>query len=150
MVRSMTNKAIVAVFLMCAALPAAANAIDRIVDPYLKIQSALAADTLEPVKPQAATIAKEAESLGMSGRELKAAAEQLERAGDLKAARDAFGTLTKAVLGYAAATKSDFGADVHEAYCPMIRKSWLQKGEKIQNPYYGPSMAGCGEIKKKQ
>ena len=32
-------------------------------------------------------------------------------------------------------------------YCPMAAKSWLQlDGEEIGNPYYGQSMASCGEV----
>jgi hypothetical protein len=30
----------------------------------------------------------------------------------------------------------------------MANKPWLQKGEKIQNPYYGTEMLECGELKK--
>ena len=33
------------------------------------------------------------------------------------------------------------------AYCPMVRQSWLQKDEKIRNPYYGSTMLECGEFK---
>ena len=130
---------------------AAADSIQQVVDPYLKIQSALATDTMDGVAAQAAAISQAAEALGAPGKEIKASAVQMERAADLKTARQAFGSLTAAVLSYAAATKAALAADVHEAYCPMARKSWLQKGDKtIDNPYYGKSMAGCGEIKKKQ
>lgn len=38
--------------------------------------------------------------------------------------------------------------DVKEAYCPMVKKSWLQKDGSIRNPYYGPAMPTCGEFKK--
>ena len=27
------------------------------------------------------------------------------------------------------------GSDVHTMYCPMVKKSWLQKGDKVRNPY---------------
>jgi hypothetical protein len=37
--------------------------------------------------------------------------------------------------------------DVKEAYCPMVKKSWLQKDGSIRNPYYGPAMPTCGEFK---
>jgi hypothetical protein len=37
---------------------------------------------------------------------------------------------------------------VKVAYCPMVRKSWLQKDGTISNPYYGSSMQTCGEFKK--
>jgi hypothetical protein len=140
---------VIALAVVCSAAVAAAGSIQRVVDPYLKIQIALSADTMDDVKPQAAVIAKEADALGAQGKDVKTAAKQLEQAADLAAARTAFGALTKAVLSYAEATKSEFGPGVQEAYCPMARKSWLQKGDKIENPYYGKSMAGCGEIKKK-
>jgi hypothetical protein len=31
----------------------------------------------------------------------------------------------------------------------MVNRSWLQKGEKIRNPFYGSAMLTCGEIKGK-
>ena len=31
-------------------------------------------------------------------------------------------------------------------YCPMARKYWLQKGDAVQNPYYGKQMSDCGRI----
>ena len=30
----------------------------------------------------------------------------------------------------------------------MVKRSWLQKDEKIRNPYYGSTMLECGEFKK--
>jgi hypothetical protein len=36
---------------------------------------------------------------------------------------------------------------VRTAYCPMAKKSWLQKGDTLANPYYGTSMPTCGEFK---
>jgi hypothetical protein len=35
---------------------------------------------------------------------------------------------------------------VKVAYCPMARKSWLQKSGTIQNPYYGTAMSDCGRF----
>jgi hypothetical protein len=31
------------------------------------------------------------------------------------------------------------------AYCPMVKKAWLQPDGAIGNPY-APSMLGCGEV----
>jgi hypothetical protein len=28
----------------------------------------------------------------------------------------------------------------------MVQKYWLQKGETIQNPFYGKQMSDCGRI----
>ena len=62
---------------------------------------------------------------------------------DLRGARDAFGGLSDALISYFGRAVPD-GTAV--AYCPMARKSWLQHGEAIQNPYYGKAMADCGRI----
>jgi hypothetical protein len=38
------------------------------------------------------------------------------------------------------------GDEVTVAYCPMVQKYWLQKGDTIQNPFYGKQMSDCGRI----
>jgi len=35
----------------------------------------------------------------------------------------------------------------HEAYCPMVKASWLQASKDINNPYMGKSMLTCGVLK---
>jgi len=119
-----------------------------IVTPYLRIQSSLAGDKLDSVKADAAAIAAESARIGAEAKTLESAARAVEAAGDLKAAREAFGRLSDALLQYAQRTKSALGADLAIAYCPMVKKSWVQKGEKIRNPYYGAQMLECGEVKK--
>lgn len=37
---------------------------------------------------------------------------------------------------------------VHGFMCPMLQKTWVQKGLEIQNPYYGKSMLSCGSALK--
>jgi len=39
------------------------------------------------------------------------------------------------------------GTKAFEAYCPMVKASWVQSSEQIKNPYYGSSMLTCGTIK---
>jgi hypothetical protein len=70
----------------------------------------------------------------------------LEEVANLKSARAAFGTLSDALLSYARTSKVTIGGDVHVAYCPMLRKYWLQKGTTIRNPYYGKAMLECGRL----
>jgi hypothetical protein len=36
------------------------------------------------------------------------------------------------------------------AYCPMVKHSWLQAENTLQNPFYGRAMPGCGEFRKMQ
>jgi hypothetical protein len=126
------------------------EAMKAIVGSYLEIQTQLVADRTDTIKTQAQLIAEQAGRMGPSGAEIAKAAAELQKAGDLKATRDAFGALSEAVI---AAAKADGGKDlgnVKLAFCPMVKKRWLQKGDAIQNPYFGKSMADCGELKKLQ
>jgi hypothetical protein len=52
------------------------------------------------------------------------------------------------VVAYSEKTKAA-GAGLHTMYCPMASKQWMQKGEKVSNPYFGKAMLSCGEKKKK-
>jgi hypothetical protein len=121
-------------------IPAAA------LDPYLQIQTALAGDSLDSAKAAAKTFTAQAGKLGPAFQKALSAAEAITAAADIKAARTAFGDLSDAVLTMAG--DGSGGAGVRVAYCPMVKKSWLQKGSEIANPYYGSQMLRCGEFKK--
>ena len=118
-----------------------------LVDPYLRVHTALASDKTETVKADAGLIARAAGSLGAQAKPIADAAHQLEAAPNVQKAREAFGTLSDAMLAYIKATGSTPGSDVKVAFCPMAGKPWLQKGTSIKNPYYGLGMLECGEIK---
>jgi protein SCO1/2 len=117
-----------------------------IVDPYLRIQQALHADTLGDGINDARSIAAEAATLGLGGAAIAAAAGELQKAAGLAAARAAFAALGDAIMAYAKASGASVGSNVKVAYCPMVQKYWLQKGETIQNPFYGKAMSDCGRI----
>ena len=93
-------------------------------DPYFRIQTALSDDKTDGVK-----------------------ADALSSTSDLAAARAAFSALSDAVVAFSEKTKAA-GDGVHTMFCPMANKQWMQKGEKVSNPYYGKSMLTCGEKKK--
>ena len=65
---------------------------------------------------------------------LVAGAKKLGAAKDIAAARTAFGDVSAALVAYAEKTKSELGADVRVAYCPMVNKPWLQKDKDDQEP----------------
>jgi protein SCO1/2 len=117
-----------------------------IVDAYIRIQQALHADTTEPVRDAAGVIEAEARSLGSVGEPIRTSAAALARADDLKAARAAFGTLGDAIMTYVKASGSSYGDGVTVAFCPMAQKYWLQRGDTVQNPFYGGAMSDCGRI----
>jgi hypothetical protein len=126
----------------------ASDAMKAIVGSYLEIHAQLATDKFDGIKGPAAALATRAEGLGEAGAGMAKAARTVGNAPDLKAARDGFGGLSDAVIAAAKAEGWKDLSDVKLAYCPMVRRSWLQKGEKISNPYYGSAMLTCGEFKK--
>jgi protein SCO1/2 len=128
-----------------AGAPADGVDLKPIVDPYVRIQQALNADTLDGIHDAAAIIAAVAAKLGSRGDAIRVAAAELGKASDLKAARTAFATLGDAILIEAKESGATLG-DVQVAFCPMARKYWLQKGSVIQNPFFGKAMSDCGRI----
>jgi hypothetical protein len=57
--------------------------------------------------------------------------------------REAFGVLSKAMVQYRQLVPDPAP---FVAFCPMAQKVWLQPKGEIGNPYYGQSMARCGEF----
>ena len=134
--------------LFVAAIPArAADAIDGMLTPYFRIQSMLADDKAD-VKADANLVAQAASGLGAPGEPIAAAARTLAGTTSIAAARDAFGTLSDALIAYADSTHTALDGTT-TAYCPMVKKSWVQQGAAIHNPYFGKSMLGCGTVKKR-
>ena len=125
---------------------AAAVDLMPIVNPYLRIQQTLNADSLERIGDDARSIASAAAQLGPGGEPIQSAAGKFQQAVDLKSARAVFGKLGDAIMIYAKELNASVGDGVNVAYCPMAQKYWLQKGEKIQNPFYGKEMSDCGRI----
>lgn len=134
----------------------------NLIDHYLKIQTALAGDSLDSIAADATAIGKlasqvdgktPAEALRVSAEDaaagralmpqIAAASAKLAQASNLKEARAAFGELSVPMVAYRDLITGD---KPNVAYCPMARKNWLQDGKIIANPYYGSSMLRCGTI----
>lgn len=134
--------------LFAAMTAAAAELPTTLVEPYLRVQAALAADKLDGVADAGKAIEGAAVSLGTDAMPLASSAQKLSTAQSLADARAAFGDLSTSLLEYAAKTKADIPAGLRVAFCPMNSKSWLQKESAIKNPYYGSQMLTCGTFKK--
>ena len=146
-----------------AAETSAHAAMTAMIDRYEAVRTALLNDTLDGVAesargiettarelaagfdPEAAGVpAASAENVAALLPEIAEAAHALAAAEDLRAAREALGELTKPLVRYHKLTGA---TDVQVAYCPMVKKAWLQKDdETIGNPYYGQEMPGCGSF----
>jgi hypothetical protein len=118
-----------------------------IIEPYLKIQAALARDSIDDVKANAGNIATAATALGAPAMKIDMAAVQLTSTSDLAEARDRFGALSEAIVTYMDGLHLTPPAGVRVAFCPMVKKPWLQQGETIANPYYGSDMPTCGDFR---
>ena len=75
--------------------------------------------------------------------EIQNAAAWLASAGTLDETREVFGELSKAMVRYRQMLTNP---DSVVVYCSMAEEVWIQPKGEIGNPYYGQSMARCGEI----
>ena len=122
--------------------------VKSVLDHYLKIQTELAKDSLKGIDEHANAIAKavKGDEMKMLSSDVAKQAETLAKTKDLKAAREAFKPLSASLVKYLADNKAGKGT-YHEAYCPMVKASWLQTGKDIKNPYMGKAMLTCGTLK---
>ena len=118
-----------------------------VVDPYLKIQTALADDSVDGVKANAGNIATAATALGAPAIRISTAAVQLASAAEIEDARDKFGALSEAIDAYMTGLKLKAPEGIKVAVCPMVEKPWLQADAAINNPYFGKSMQTCGSFR---
>jgi AcrB/AcrD/AcrF family len=144
------------------AVAAPAAGFESLAGPYETIRKALLHDKLTGVAEQAKLLQQRAGALtkaftprsaGVAADkapmvkallpEVTAAAARLATAKDLTSARNAFADLSKPMVRY---REVSTGKKPVVAYCPMAKKSWLQPAGEIGNPYYGQSMAKCGDV----
>jgi len=123
-----------------------------IVEPYLEIQSSLADDRSDNIHARAGDIATAATALGAPAMKIDTAALQLSATAeapepDLAALRERFGALSEAIDAYMTGLKLRPPDGVRVAFCPMVNKPWMQKGDTLANPYYGKEMPTCGSFK---
>lgn len=118
-----------------------------VVEPYLKINAALASDSTDGVNANAGQLAKAAGTLGPSAIKIDDAASALAKAGDLADARTKLAVLSEAIDAYMTSEKLTPPEGVRVAFCPMVLKPWLQKDGPIRNPFYGSQMLTCGSFR---
>ncbi len=116
---------------------------------YLKIESALANESTVGIGFNASAIASAVRGDSAKMLPLKVAkqAEILAGTRNLSSSREAFKPLSKSLIHYLADHK--ITSAYVEVYCPMVKASWLQMGQKINNPYMAGSMRSCGMIRQK-
>jgi len=120
---------------------------------YNAIHDALAADKTDGVADAAGKIAAAATQAGEAAddahkahyAELATAAGELAKAGDVEAARMAFGEVSKHLVMMMEMNPS-LAAGQHMFECPMAKgyQRWIQPSTTLSNPYMGTKMATCG------
>jgi hypothetical protein len=137
------------------------SSFDLVLQHYEPVRQALIADSLDGVAERGRAIAKELRTLqadfshqragashevAMVVREklpaMITAVRDLAEADSLEAARDAFYRLSVPMVRWQEGVAE--GSRPAVTYCPMYKRSWLQPGEEIGNPYGG--MPRCGTI----
>ena len=78
-----------------------------------------------------------------------AAAQQIETANSIEAAREAFSALTPPMVA-AIKELGDGGRELFVQHCPMAFDNagadWVSSEREIRNPYYGDAMLTCGKV----
>ena len=108
---------------------------------YEMVRTALAADSLTDATTHARSLATNAEAAG--GPAAKKAADALAAAKNIEEARKQFGDLSS-ILVPIFQTEAIPGTTAY--MCPMKQKPWMQRGDKMANPYYGKAMLTCGTV----
>ena len=106
---------------------------------YEGVRVALSADKLGDVAPHAKQLAAVVESAG--GADAKKHADALVAATTIEDARTHFGELSTILVPK---FQAEAIPGVTAYVCSMVQKPWAQRGDKIENPYYGKSMLTCG------
>ena len=114
-----------------------------IVEPYLKIEAALASDSMDEVKANAGNIATAAAPLGSPAFKIGTAAAPLTSAIELPGARDSFGRLSDAIITYMDGLHLAPPDGAQIASCDATGQQWMQEGDAISNPYDPSSTCGA-------
>jgi hypothetical protein len=140
--------ALAAMIVLAASAGRAAEVSAALIQPALDIQVSLASDAMDGVQQNAALVEAEAVRLGAPASRIAGAARQLTKTRKIEDARVAFGAMSEAIVAYMDAQKLSPASGVRVAFCPMVKKPWLQKDGELRNPYYGRSMLTCGSFQK--
>jgi Cu(I)/Ag(I) efflux system membrane fusion protein len=132
---------------------------------YISLAEALAADDGKTAGKAGETVAKALEMVKMellpanphelwmkSIQSMERGLESLRGAEDISQMRTGFEAVSAGLIEAISSLGVEAGGPVFELFCPMAFDGrgayWLQKDEKVRNPYFGVSMISCGEVKR--
>jgi membrane fusion protein, copper/silver efflux system len=136
--------------------------LEPVVSAYLELQRALAADDLAEARLAASALAESAARTQLAlppndrdawapiERSLVAGGQRIAYASSLEAARGPFEAISGQIKLLLGRFGNPLGAPLRAAFCPMAGRQgseWIQRGDVIDNPYFGSAMRECGEIR---
>jgi hypothetical protein len=138
------------------------SAFERLMTDYEAIRQALLHDGMEGVAEHARAIEETTREIGeqlapgptwVSPEKIREieqllpsireSSSRLANADTIEEARGGFGDLSRHLVRY---RQMGTDSETAVAFCSMAQKVWLQPKGEIGNPYYGQSMARCGEF----
>ena len=142
--------------------PADRKRLEPVLDFYLEAGRLLAADDLPGARDAAGLLGVKAKAIKLGGGEVTKVwsalrgeivrhAHHVHGSDTIESARSGFEQLSAAIELLLKRFGNPLDQPVHLAFCPMAfgsrGGSWLQRGEQIDNVYFGAAMRRCGEIK---
>jgi len=137
---------------------ASVNSINKIVENYLAIKNALAADDAAAAAKNSAdlfnTLSSEPVKAAEPGQQklwnsylekLKYDSRHISEVTMIDHQREHFASLSKNLYEVLKGLRMNT-APLYEQYCPMKKAYWLSEAQKIKNPYYGKKMPECGRV----
>ena len=120
---------------------------------YIDIKNALVQDNYEQAKQAAVkfrnALAETDVISGAQKADLSESATQLAQAGDITVLREQFAALSRQLYQVVQANELT-DKTLYWQHCPMAMNgqgaNWLSLEEKVQNPFMGQKMPGCGSV----
>jgi hypothetical protein len=126
--------------------------LNNLTDTYLKIQHQLSLESMDGIADQLANLQKTARQLAAQtpekqGKNIAAVVKMSNiDTRDIKTFRSGFADLSDAMITLIIDSSANLHRDLYQAYCPMVKKNWVQDAKAIRNPY-ATHMLECGSIK---
>ncbi len=136
----------------------------KLVDAYLELQATLSADEAQDAQKAAIALANAAavkltlpqeasEAWKQSTKVMLDGARGVETAEGLATQRKLFIRISSGMMTWLSHFGNPTGEAVHVAFCPMADGNngaqWLQRADKVENPYFGSKMYRCGDVQAK-
>lgn len=116
---------------------------NAVLDAYLKVSQALAADDLDSAKRAATDLTTKAKAGGNEA--LANHASESAKSDSLEKAREHF-----KMASSEASKLAEGQSGYYLMTCPMAKADWVQSNPKVSNPYLGKSMPNCGSVKEQK